>query len=65
MSAQPGSTGTAAGRAPGAFIQADPAAWAAYTAWLKMTPYPLAVTVPKCQRQIVALIADGLIEVRS
>lgn len=45
-------------------ILADPAAWAAYTAWHKMTPDPLAVTVPKCQRQIVALIADGLIEAR-
>jgi hypothetical protein len=37
-------------------ILADPAAWAAYTTWLKMTPDPLAVTPRECQRQIAALI---------
>jgi hypothetical protein len=45
--------------------EADPAAWAAYVTWLKLTPDPLAVPGWRCRHQVIALIADDRIEVPS
>jgi hypothetical protein len=46
-------------------IVADPAAWAAWTTWLKLTPNPLAFTAREIRHQIISLIAEGQIEVPS
>jgi len=46
-------------------IKRDPAAWDAYTVWSKATPDHVNVAPRIARHQIIAMIADGKIEVPS